>query len=145
LFATLVECSALRHGTGRSDAETTGDDNMTAPEFQHGGDGGHTSEDRAAVNEFNIQDAADALRRGHHVRVMAQADEAPADAPAPRPRKTRGGTREQHMAAGAKGGSRIRQLIELGYKYEQEHGIGPGQNDRSRRRQVKSNAGRADG
>jgi uncharacterized protein len=49
-----------------------------------------------------------------------------------RSRKTRGGTHDQHVTAGKKGGSRIRQLIELGYKYEQEHGIGPGQNDRSK-------------
>jgi hypothetical protein len=49
-----------------------------------------------------------------------------------RSRKTRGGTHDQHVTAGKKGGSRIRQLIELGYKYEQEHGIGPGQNERSK-------------
>jgi uncharacterized protein len=46
--------------------------------------------------------------------------------------KTRGGTHDQHVTAGKKGGSRIRQLIELGYKYEEEHGIGPGRNERSK-------------
>jgi hypothetical protein len=49
-----------------------------------------------------------------------------------RTKRTRGGTHAQHVTAGKKGGSRIRQLIELGYKYEQEHGIGPGQNERSK-------------
>jgi uncharacterized protein len=49
-----------------------------------------------------------------------------------RQRKTRGGTHDQHVTAGKKGGSRIRQLIELGYKYEEEHGIGPGRNERSK-------------
>jgi hypothetical protein len=49
-----------------------------------------------------------------------------------RSKRTRGGTHDQHVTAGKKGGSRIRQLIELGYKYEQEHGIGPGQNERSK-------------
>jgi hypothetical protein len=50
----------------------------------------------------------------------------------PRAKKTRGGTHDQHVTAGKKGGSRIRQLIELGYKYEEEHGIGPGRNERSK-------------
>jgi hypothetical protein len=133
----------LRHGTGRANVEASGDDEMTAPEFHHAGDGGHASQERTAAHEFNIQDAAEALRRGHHVRVMSNAaDEAAAEGTSQRPRKTRGGTREQHVAAGAKGGSRIRQLIELGYKYEQEHGIGPGQNERSKRRQTKAHGGR---
>jgi hypothetical protein len=35
----------------------------------------------------------------------------------------RGGTREQHIMAGRKGGQRVRQLIEEGYLYEKEHGI----------------------
>jgi hypothetical protein len=59
-----------------------------------------------------------------------------------RSKKTRGGTHDQHVSAGKKGGSRIRELIELGYKYEEEHGIGPGRNERSkiaaRRRAVKA-------
>ena len=42
-----------------------------------------------------------------------------------RTKGVRGGTPEQHAQAGRKGGQRVRQLIELGYKYEQEHGIGP--------------------
>jgi hypothetical protein len=50
----------------------------------------------------------------------------------PKSKKTRGGTRDQHIQAGKKGGSRIRQLIELGYKYEEEHGIGPGRSERSK-------------
>ena len=62
-----------------------------------------------------------------------------------RTKRTRGGTHDQHVHAGKKGGSRIRQLIELGYKYEQEHGIGPGQNERSKlaakRRTGKSGGG----
>jgi general stress protein YciG len=49
-----------------------------------------------------------------------------------RPKKTRGGTHDQHVTAGKKGGSRIRELIELGYRYEEEHGIGPGRNERSK-------------
>jgi len=49
-----------------------------------------------------------------------------------RTKKTRGGTHDQHVTAGKKGGSRIRELIELGYKYEEEHGIGPGRNPRSK-------------
>ena len=66
-----------------------------------------------------------------------------------RQRKTRGGTHDQHVTAGKKGGSRIRQLIELGYKYEQEHGIGPGQNERSKlaakRRATKGGGGHSEG
>jgi hypothetical protein len=100
-------------------------------------DGGHVSDDQSAAHEFSTRDAAEALRRGHHARVMAEGeDELSAStaeiAQSPRSRKTRGGTHEQHTAAGKKGGSRIRQLIELGYKYEQEHGIGPGQSKRSK-------------
>jgi hypothetical protein len=41
------------------------------------------------------------------------------------PRSRRGGTREQHIQAGRKGGARVRQLIDLGRKYEQEHGLSP--------------------
>lgn len=50
----------------------------------------------------------------------------------PNPKRTRGGNHDQHVHAGKKGGSRIRELIELGYKYEEEHGIGPGRSDRSK-------------
>ena len=109
---------------------------MTITESRQADQPGHTSEKRAAAHEFNVQDAAEALRRGHQAWVLSEADEA-VDAgevggQPPKTRKTRGGTHEQHTAAGKKGGSRIRQLIELGYKYEQEHGIGPGQNKRSK-------------
>src|SRR4029079_10111955 len=65
-----------------------------------------------------------------------------------RQERTRGGNQDQHVTAGKKGGSRIRQLIELGYKYEQEHGIGPGQNERSKlaakRRSSRSSEGGED-
>ena len=50
----------------------------------------------------------------------------------PQDKRTRGGTHVQHVTAGKKGGSRIRELIELGYKYEQEHGIGPGRSERAK-------------
>lgn len=74
-------------------------------------EGGHASDEKGADHEFNDRDAAE---------------------DAPRSRKTRGGTHDQHVHAGKKGGSRIRELIELGYKYEQEHGIGPGRTERSK-------------
>jgi general stress protein YciG len=131
--------------------------------------GGHASHEKGAAHEFNNQEAADAGRRGNHAHAMshanretaetaagATADEGGAErnangasggegATGHRSRRTRGGTHDQHVTAGKKGGSRIRQLIELGYKYEQEHGIGPGQNERSKlaakRRATKSGGG----
>lgn len=72
---------------------------------------GHASDEKGAAHEFSNHAEADG---------------------GPRPRRTRGGTHDQHVHAGKKGGSRIRELIELGYKYEQEHGIGPGRNERSK-------------
>jgi hypothetical protein len=128
--------------------------------------GGHASHEKGAAHEFGNEETADAGRRGTHAHAMAHADretvgggtdEGGADRPANgaqtggeggterRSRRTRGGTHDQHVTAGKKGGSRIRQLIELGYKYEQEHGIGPGQNERSKlaakRRATKSDDG----
>jgi hypothetical protein len=114
--------------------------------------GGHASHERGAAHEFSSEQPADAGRRGTHAHAMTHAnretvsgsDETAANRadngaqPTPqggserRSKKTRGGTHDQHVTAGKKGGSRIRQLIELGYKYEQEHGIGPGQNERSK-------------
>jgi hypothetical protein len=124
---------------------------------ENANEGGHASHERGAAHEFNNHDAADALRRGAQHRVMAHAGQQPGGGSEgneseskpdrgsaggsgseeesggqSRGRKTRGGTHDQHVTAGKKGGSRIRQLIELGYKYEQEHGIGPGQNERSK-------------
>jgi hypothetical protein len=101
---------------------------------------GHASHERGAAHTFNHDDAAEAGRKGAQARAMSQANhetggDAPSggeDAPEERPRGVRGGTHDQHVKAGTKGGSRIRQLIEMGYKYEQEHGIGPGQNERSK-------------
>ncbi|HEX4591588.1 MAG TPA: hypothetical protein VH120_16750 [Gemmataceae bacterium] len=112
-------------------------------------DGGHASHEKGAANEFG-----DGGRRGNagHAPGGAGAQtnggeagntsdtagngsgEGGGDtgAVSHRSRRTRGGTHDQHVTAGKKGGSRIRQLIELGYKYEQEHGIGPGQNERSK-------------
>ena len=107
---------------------------MADTDMLHSTNGAHAPE-RNAEHEFTAQDAAEGLRRGHHDRVMAEGEAEPSPAQGeeqPRSRKTRGGTHEQHTAAGKKGGSRIRQLIELGYKYEQEHGIGPGQSKRSK-------------
>jgi hypothetical protein len=124
---------------------------MLDGESHQSNNGGHTSDERNTAREFSTQDAAEALRRGHQARVMADADEATAGSsggesdsaaePQSRSRKTRGGTHEQHTAAGKKGGSRIRQLIELGYKYEQEHGIGPGQSKRSKLTKRTADAG----
>jgi hypothetical protein len=122
--------------------------------------GGHASHERGAAHEFNNEQAAEAGRKGSHAHAMSHAAHASrADAEGgeagdedgnrndngaeggggiegeteqQRTKRTRGGTHDQHVTAGKKGGSRIRQLIELGYKYEQEHGIGPGQNERSK-------------
>jgi hypothetical protein len=111
--------------------------------------GGHASHEKGTSHEFNNQGESDEGRRGSHARTMAHASHQPAGAEGsqsganrseggqaggeePRSKRTRGGTHAQHVTAGKKGGSRIRQLIELGYKYEQEHGIGPGQNERSK-------------
>jgi hypothetical protein len=116
---------------------------------ENANEGGHASHERGAAHEFNNHDAADALRRGAHARAMASGSggaagggeggsepggggERESGGGQQRQGKTRGGTHDQHVTAGKKGGSRIRQLIELGYKYEQEHGIGPGQNERSK-------------
>ncbi len=122
---------------------------------QNANEGGHASHEKGAAHEFNSREAADAGRRGnmahslaHSSREGASSEENSESSPArpsggeaqanqgaesaPRGRRTRGGTHDQHVTAGKKGGSRIRELIELGYKYEQEHGIGPGQNERSK-------------
>jgi uncharacterized protein len=136
-------------------------------------EGGHASHEKGNAHEFDREEASEAGRRGAQGRHMAHAsremsgsaegqtvDEGGAEqggtsgnggaeageeqGRATRQRKTRGGTHDQHVTAGKKGGSRIRQLIELGYKYEEEHGIGPGRNERSKlaakRRASKSNA-----
>ena len=139
-------------------------------------EGGHASHEKGNAHEFNEDEAAEAGRRGAQARQMAHANrEAEAEggmmpaedrpdregaagggtadegagqpARSERARKTRGGTHDQHVHAGKKGGSRIRELIELGYKYEQEHGIGPGRNERSRnaaaRREARTRGGQA--
>jgi general stress protein YciG len=122
-------------------------------------EGGHASHEKGSAHEFNPQEAADAGRKGAQARQMAHAarettgesemramnedrnsggvgeegsETGGEPGAAPRAKKTRGGTHDQHVTAGKKGGSRIRELIELGYKYEEEHGIGPGRNDRSK-------------
>lgn len=89
-------------------------------QHDHANEGGHASEEKGAAHEFNNETSAD------------DSDAAPANGAGQSTRRTRGGTHDQHVTAGKKGGSRIRQLIELGYKYEQEHGIGPGQSERSK-------------
>jgi hypothetical protein len=127
---------------------------------QNAEEGGHASHEKGAAHEFNNREAADAGRRGNHAHAFAHAnretegeegeggtrreassnpggqpsnaDQSEESATPQRGRRTRGGTHDQHVTAGKKGGSRIRELIELGYKYEQEHGIGPGQNERSK-------------
>jgi hypothetical protein len=107
-----------------------------------GTEGGHASHERGTVHEFNAE-AGDGGRRGGqgHAAAHGSGDAAGltgaeggngAGEGEHRSRKTRGGTHDQHVTAGKKGGSRIRELIELGYKYEREHGIGPGQNERSK-------------
>jgi len=141
-------------------------------------EGGHASHEKGNAHEFDREEASDASRRGTQARHMAHAsreiagsaegqtvDEGGAEqggatnegteageeqGRTTRQRKTRGGTHDQHVTAGKKGGSRIRQLIELGYKYEEEHGIGPGRNERSklaakRRASKASNQGREGG
>jgi len=134
----------------------------TDEERRHEGgmEGGHASHERGTAHEFR-DEGADAGRRGGQATAQGSGGETAATAGGDesgngaggtgevqqRGRMTRGGTHDQHVTAGKKGGSRIRQLIELGYKYEQEHGIGPGQNERSKlaakRRGTKSEA--ADG
>src|SRR4051794_18663634 len=111
--------------------------------------GGHASHEKGASHEFNNEAGTEEDRKGTHARAMAHANRETAGAEGSqeganqgedvgqgggegRQKRTRGGTHAQHVTAGKKGGSRIRQLIELGYKYEQEHGIGPGQNERSK-------------
>jgi hypothetical protein len=109
---------------------------------------GHSSHEKGAAHEFNDKGVDDAGRRGGpaHTPIHASqenpqeplvdegdsSEEEPSEASPSRSRKTRGGTHDQHVTAGKKGGSRIRELIELGYKYEEEHGIGPGRNERSK-------------
>ena len=102
--------------------------------------GGHASHEKGAAHEFNSADAAEAGRKGGKAAHGADREGGAVDegggeqATMPRPKKTRGGTHDQHVTAGKKGGSRIRQLIELGYLYEKEHGIGPGRERRRGRR-----------
>lgn len=116
--------------------------------------GGHTAHDKekGTVHEFTSEDAVEAGRKGgktvhgvaHEGEVIR--DEVDGGEQMPRPKKTRGGTHDQHVTAGKKGGSRIRELIELGYLYEKEHGIGPGrERRRSRRGTAESGEGQADG
>ena len=88
---------------------------QTADAGRHSNGTENDADDRSA-NEAEEENALDETETGSHGRG----------------RRTRGGTHDQHVTAGKKGGSRIRELIELGYKYEQEHGIGPGQNERSK-------------
>ena|SRR5579884_1180970 len=114
-------------------------------ERHHGAahEGGHASHEKGTAHEFNSEDAAEAGRKGGH----AAHESAPENGAAggqqtmPRPKKTRGGTHDQHVTAGKKGGSRIRELIELGYLYEKEHGIGPGRERRRGRRKTEESAG----
>src|SRR3954447_12367626 len=141
-------------------------------------EGGHASHEKGAAHEFSSEEAAEAGRKGAHARAVAGVNRESAGADQSqggdagmaaqggetqaangtqsgsvggteqRSRRTRGGTHDQHVTAGKKGGSRIRQLIELGYKYEEEHGIGPGRNERSKlaakRRASKSGGGDED-
>jgi len=138
-------------------------------------EGGHASHEKGSAHEFDQQEAAEAGRKGAQARQMAHAarettgesemramnedrssgsvggevsEAGDEQETQPRGKKTRGGTHDQHVTAGKKGGSRIRELIELGYKYEEEHGIGPGRNDRSklsaRRRSRKTDGGEVD-
>jgi uncharacterized protein len=125
-------------------------------------EGGHASHEKGAAHEFSSEEAAEAGRKGSQARVMSGANRESAGSgqseggeagtsaqggtiqatngaqsgsaggTEQRSRRTRGGTHDQHVTAGKKGGSRIRELIELGYKYEEEHGIGPGRNERSK-------------
>src|SRR5215208_5959479 len=99
-------------------------------------EGGHASHEKGAAHEFNNQGAAEEGRKGAHARSMPGTNRETAGAESDggngsegaggagseeaRQKRTRGGTHAQHVTAGKKGGSRIRQLIELGYKYEQE-------------------------
>jgi hypothetical protein len=121
----------------------------------HAREGGRGSHERGTAHEFDREAATEAERRGVPARHIAHAGRETAaptegrtanegagqknegqqnagEQPASRSKKTRGGTHDQHVTAGKKGGSRIRELIELGYKYEEEHGIGPGRNERSK-------------
>jgi hypothetical protein len=125
-------------------------------------EGGHASQEKGAAHEFDKQQQpADASRRGgepdagpdtagqssaHSAEASNEQHEAQEGA-LPQGRRTRGGTHVQHVTAGKKGGSRIRELIELGYKYEEEHGIGPGRNERSKlaaKRRTTKGGGEAD-
>ena len=120
-------------------------------------EGGHVSHEKGAAHEYDNRPPADANRRREDIEKSAvntsntpevgteQGEAAKGAGAQPRGLRTRGGTHDQHVTAGKKGGSRIRELIELGYKYEQEHGIGPGQNERSKlaakRRATKTEGG----
>ena len=102
---------------------------------------GHASHEKGNAHEFNSEDAAEAGRKGgkaSHGATQETGGGGGDQVTMPRPKKTRGGTHEQHVTAGKKGGSRIRQLIELGYLYEKEHGIGPGRERRRGRRKTES-------
>jgi uncharacterized protein len=104
-------------------------------------EGGHASHEKGAAHEFNAEEAAEAGRKGGKAAQGAAQETEGAggdQATMPRGKKTRGGTHDQHVTAGKKGGSRIRQLIELGYLYEKEHGIGPGRERRRGRRKTES-------
>jgi uncharacterized protein len=106
-------------------------------------EGGHASHEKGAAHEFDNRSPADASRRdagsdttagdaSNAAKESNEFGESKGTSAQPRGRRTRGGTHDQHVTAGKKGGSRIRELIELGYKYEKEHGIGPGRNERSK-------------
>jgi len=102
-------------------------------EFQQ--DAGHMSHGRRMASGVNHNSADEPIQeRGDEEQTS----------PPPKTKKTRGGTRDQHIQAGKKGGSRIRELIELGYKYEEEHGIGPGRSERSKMAARRRNAPRTE-
>src|SRR5947209_13625649 len=108
------------------------------------GSDGHAAADRVAVPEVTAQDAAEALRRGHHTHVMNQpAARRPRKARTTRGKtattppkagsKSRGAGRQHRAKAGAKGGSRVRRLVEEGHKYEEEHAAGSKKGGRTKR------------
>jgi hypothetical protein len=89
------------------------------------------------VPEFTVQDAAAALSRGHHTRVMSPQEEPPARKRVKvRKRRTSAKRRNKrgpaHRIAAKKtpqrrktGGSRVRELVKEGHEYEKEHGSAP--------------------
>jgi hypothetical protein len=92
--------------------------------------GGQAAREQGRTTQEGAAEATDRAGAGQNERDQSgteatQGSEggAPSATPPMKAKGKRGGTREQHIMAGRKGGQRVRQLIEEGYLWEKEHGI----------------------